>query len=154
MAEAVTLARRAAAIGKDDAIALWSSGMSLAYGAGAVETGVVLGDRATILNPNLAIAWSVSGWMRVYLGEPADAIERFERAMRLSPLDHLAHMSYAGMCFAHICAGQYDEAASWGRKGNARAAGLGDVAKGGGRRLFSVGQDGGRAGGDGPAAHD
>ena len=54
--------------------------------------------------------------MRVYLGEPVNAIERFERAMRLSPLDPLAYNAYTGMGAAHVFAGRYDEAASWVRK--------------------------------------
>src|SRR5262249_40254498 len=43
----------------------------------------------------LAAAWSASGWVRIFLGEPANAIERFERAMRLSPLDPLAYIACA-----------------------------------------------------------
>jgi len=30
-------------------------------------------ERALVLNPNLAPAWSASGWFRLYLGEPVDA---------------------------------------------------------------------------------
>jgi adenylate cyclase len=114
--EGVRLARHAAAIGKDDPTALWPSGMGLAYLAGEVETGVAYADRAVVLNPNLAQAWGTSGWMRIYLGEPAEAIERFERAMRLSPLDPLASQTYSGIGLAHIYAGRYDEAASWASK--------------------------------------
>jgi adenylate cyclase len=54
--------------------------------------------------------------VRVYLGEPADAIERFERAMRLSPLDPLATHTYSGMGHAHFFTGHYDEAIFWARK--------------------------------------
>ncbi len=115
-AEGVRLARRAAAIGKDDPIALWSSGWCLAYLTDEIEDGLAQADRATALNPNLAMAWSVSGWLRMYLGEHAEAIQRFERAIRLSPLDQLARQFYAGMGFAHLFAGHYDEAAFWARK--------------------------------------
>jgi adenylate cyclase len=114
--EAVRLARCAAAIGKDDPTALSSSAMCLAYLAGEVETGVAYTDRAIALNPNLAMAWSESGRMRMYLGEHADAIGRFERAIRLSPLDHWAYRTYGGMSFALLFAGHYDEAASCARK--------------------------------------
>ena len=54
--------------------------------------------------------------VRIYLGEAANAIERFERAIRLSPLDPLAHFPHVGMGLAHLFAGHYDEAASWARK--------------------------------------
>jgi TolB-like protein/class 3 adenylate cyclase/tetratricopeptide (TPR) repeat protein len=115
-AEGVKLARRAAAIGKDDPTALWSSAMCLATLANEVETGISLIDHAILLNPNLAMAWSVSGWLRAYVGEHADAIERFERAIRLSPLDHFAALSYVGIGFAHLFVSRYDEAASWARR--------------------------------------
>jgi adenylate cyclase len=116
IADGVRLARRAAALGKDDPTALWSIGHSLAYLAGEHETGAAHIERALALNPNLAVAWSASGWSRIFLGEPADAIERFERAMRLSPLDPLAYYAYVGMGLAHLFAGHYDEAACWARK--------------------------------------
>jgi tetratricopeptide (TPR) repeat protein len=117
-AEGVRLARRAAALGKDDPTALWSSGLSLARLADEHETGAAHIDRALLLNPNLAAAWSASGWVRIFLGEPGDAIERFERAMRLSPLDPLAYHAFAGMGAACLFAGHYYEAASWARKAN------------------------------------
>jgi adenylate cyclase len=118
IADGVRLARRAAALGKDDPTALWSSGLSLASLAGDVETGAAHVERALALNPNLATAWSASGWVRTLLGEPTDAIERFERAMRLSPLDPFAYHACSGMGVAYLLAGRYDEAASWLRKGS------------------------------------
>jgi tetratricopeptide (TPR) repeat protein len=114
--DGVRLARRAAALGKDDPTALWASGHSLARLAGELETGAAHIERALALNPNLAAAWIASGWVRIHLGEPADAIERFARAMRLSPLDPLAYSACAGMSFAHLIAGHSDEAVSWARK--------------------------------------
>jgi adenylate cyclase len=112
----VKLARRGAALGKDDPTALWASGHGLAYLAGELETGAAHIDRALALNPNLAAAWNPSGWVRIYLGEPAAAIGRFERAVRLSPLDPLAYVACGGMGFAHLFLGRYDEAVSWARK--------------------------------------
>ena len=104
------------AVGKDDPTALWSGGHSLAYLAAEVETGAAYIDRALVLNSNLAAAWSVSGWLRIYLGEPASAIERLERSRRLSPLDPIAYMGYAGMALALLLADRYDEAVSWAAK--------------------------------------
>jgi tetratricopeptide (TPR) repeat protein len=116
IAEGVRLARHAAALGKDDPTALWSSGVSLARLAGELETGAAHIERALALNPNSAAAWSASGWVRIFLGDPADGIERFERAMRLSPLDPIAYSAYYGMGVAHLLAGHSDEAVSWARK--------------------------------------
>ena len=116
IAEGVRLARRAVAVGKDDPTALWSGGITLAYLAAELETGAAYVDRAIVLNPNLAAAWSAGGWLRIYLGEPVSAIERLERSMRLSPLDPIAYMGYAGMALALLLADRYDEAASWAAK--------------------------------------
>jgi TolB-like protein len=116
IAEGVRLARRAVAIGMDDPVAL-SGGACLAMlAAGELENGIAYVDRAIVLNPNLALAWSVSGWLRAFLGEHADAIVRLERAIRLSPFDMLAYTFYAGMGWAHLFAGRYDGAASWATK--------------------------------------
>jgi TolB-like protein/Tfp pilus assembly protein PilF len=106
IADAVRLARRAVALGKDDPTAL-------AYLAKEVDAGAAYIDRALVLNPNLAASWNASGWVRMYLGESANAIEHFKRAMRLSPLDPLTYLACGGMGFAHVFAGRYDEAISW-----------------------------------------
>ena len=87
IAEVTRLAQRAVELGKDDAIALAASGWALAYVVRDLEVGAGLIDRALVLNSNLAEAWSFGGWVKIWLGEPEAAIERFARAMRLSPLD-------------------------------------------------------------------
>ena len=114
--EGITLARRAVALGMDDPLALATGGTGLGYLADEIENGIAFVDRAILLNPNLAIAWSQSGWLRTYNGEHAVAIAHLERAIRLSPLDLFAFTFYAGIGFAHLFAGRYDEAASWARK--------------------------------------
>src|SRR6185503_1257236 len=48
-----------------------------------------------------------------YLGVPKLAIERFARAMRLSPLDPWVTRMRSGTAAAHFFLGRYDEAASW-----------------------------------------
>jgi TolB-like protein/Flp pilus assembly protein TadD len=116
IADAVRLARRAVAVGKDDPTALWSGGLSLAYLGKEVEAGAAHIDRALVLNPNSAASWVASGWVRMYLGESVSAIEHFERAMRLSPLDPLTYFASTGMGFAYAFAGRFDEAISWATK--------------------------------------
>src|SRR5262249_39185084 len=113
IADAVRLARRAVALGKDDPTALWSGGRSLALLGNEVEAGAAYIDRALLLNPNLAASWNASGVVRMYLGEYAKSIEHFERGMRLSPLDPLTYFAFTGMAYAHAFAGHYDEALSW-----------------------------------------
>jgi TolB-like protein len=113
MAEVTRLAQRAVELGKDDAFALAASGLALAYVVRDPEGGAALIDRALVLNSNLAVAWSYGGWVKTWLGEPEAAIERFARAMRLSPLDPMARGMQAGTAYAHFFLGRYGEAASW-----------------------------------------
>ena len=87
IAEVTRLAQRAVELGKDDAIALAAGGYALVYVVRDLEVGAALIDRALVLNSNLAEAWFYGGWVKNWLGEPEAAIERFARAMRLSPLD-------------------------------------------------------------------
>jgi tetratricopeptide (TPR) repeat protein len=112
-AEAERLARRAAELGKDDAVALYSAGVILVWIAGDVATGDALIDQALVLNPNLAWAWLYSGWVKVVLGEPAMAIEREERAMRLSPHDPLTFIMQSAIAAAHFLLGRYQESLAW-----------------------------------------
>jgi adenylate cyclase len=80
-------ARRAAELGRDDAVALATGGIAFGYVLGDLEKGAAVTDRAIELDPNLAWAWLWSGWIRIWLGEPELALQRVERAMRLSPHD-------------------------------------------------------------------
>jgi len=113
IAETERLARRAIELDTDDAVALSYGGFALAYVVGELDAGVAFIDRALLLNPNLANAWDVSGWVRVWLGQPEVAIEHLARATRLSPLDPLTNRTRTTIAHAHFFAGRYDEAASW-----------------------------------------
>src|SRR5262249_33940646 len=107
------LARRAAELGRDDAVALCTAGFALAYPVGDLDDGAALIDRGLVLNPNLAWAWLFSGWVKVRLGEPEVAIEHIARAMRLSPHDPQIFNMHAATACAHFVAGRYAEASSW-----------------------------------------
>jgi TolB-like protein len=113
LAETERLARRAAELDKDDAVALAAAGMALSYVVGNHDEGAVLTERALRLNPNLAWAWLFSGWVKVWTGEPEDAIERVARAMRLSPNDSQIFSMQTATAAAHFLAGRYAEAFSW-----------------------------------------
>jgi TolB-like protein/Tfp pilus assembly protein PilF len=114
--EGMQLARRAVELGRDDAVALTRGGHAIAHLAGDLDCGIAFVDRALTLNPNLAAAWFVSGFLKVWHGEPDDAIDRFTRAMRFSPLDPEMYRMQAGMAVAHLFAGRFDAASSWAEK--------------------------------------
>jgi TolB-like protein len=113
IAEVTRLAQRAVELGKDDAIALAVSGYALAFVVRDLGVGAALIDRALVLNSNSAEAWNFGGWVKNFLGEPEPALERFARAMRLSPLDPRLTAMRSGTAYAHFLLGRYDEAASW-----------------------------------------
>ena len=113
VAEAARLARRAGELGRDDAIALCTAGLALAFVVGDLDDGATFTDRALALNPNLAWALIFSGWVNAFVGEPEVAIQRFARAMRLSPQDPLFFQIQAGTAAAHFFAGRYAEASTW-----------------------------------------
>ena len=116
IAEGARLARRAVELGRDDAVALTRSGSALSHFGGDLDSCIALLDRALVLNPNLASAWFLGGFLRVWHGEPDGAIEHFARAMRLSPLDPEMYRMQAGTALAHLFAGRFDTASSWAEK--------------------------------------
>jgi TolB-like protein/class 3 adenylate cyclase/tetratricopeptide (TPR) repeat protein len=108
--EAIRLAGRAAELGEDDAVALSFSGLTIGWVGGDVEAAAELTDRALVLNPNLAAAWSSSGFLKTLLGEPEVGITHLERAMRISPLDPLMFFMENIAALAHFLAGRHEEA--------------------------------------------
>jgi TolB-like protein len=111
--EGARLARQAIELGQDDAVALTRGGHALGHFGGHLESCIAWIDRALVLDPNLSAAWSLSGFQRISRGEPDDAVERFQRAMRLSPLDPEMFQMQTGMAMAHLFARRFDAASSW-----------------------------------------
>lgn len=112
-AEGIALARRALELGRDDAVVLARAGHALAHLAGEFDSGIALLDRALFLNPNMAPAWFLGGFLRVWHGEPEGAIEYFEHAMRLSPVDPELYRMQAGIAMAHLFGGRFETASLW-----------------------------------------
>jgi TolB-like protein len=112
-AEGIRLARLGAEYGRDDAVALTRSGHALLHLAGEIDAGIALLDRALVLNPNLAIAWALGGYARMWDGDIDGALTRFAQAMRLSPLDPEMYRIKAGIATAHMFARRYELASSW-----------------------------------------
>src|SRR5262245_54429856 len=116
IAETERLAQRAVRFAKEDAVALYTGGFALARVAGYLDDGAALIDRALALDPNLAAAWHLSGWVNIYLGKPEIAIDHMARAMRLNPLDPLMYGMQNGTAAAHFLAGRYNEASEWSER--------------------------------------
>ncbi|TDU32605.1 TolB-like protein [Panacagrimonas perspica] len=116
MAEGARLARRAVELDRSDAVALTRSGHALGYLANDIAGGIALIDKALMLNPNLAAAWFLGGFLKIWNGEPEVAIDYFSRAMRLSPVDPEQYRMQAGMAVAHLFLGRLDASSSWAEK--------------------------------------
>jgi TolB-like protein len=116
MSEGARLAHRAIELGKDDAVALARGGHALANFVGDLDSGVALIDKALLLNPNLASAWFLGGFVQIMRGDPDNAIERLAYGMRLSPLDSEMYRMQGGMALAHLSARRFDEAVYWAEK--------------------------------------
>jgi adenylate cyclase len=114
--DADRLVKRAIECGNKDAVALASSGIAIGYMFDDFERAVSLMDRAQELNPNLAMAFHLSGWIRCFVGQPDLAIKHLERAIRLSPLDPQRPGMLAAIAAAHFAAGRFDVAASLSTK--------------------------------------
>lgn len=70
-------------------------------------------DKALTLNPSCAAAWARSAATLCYVGRAEEALERLDRAMRLSPFDQhqFWHLTICGG--ASFVAHRYDESAGW-----------------------------------------
>lgn len=116
LSEAAFMVDRAAELGRNDAMALSAAGMAAGLVVRDLDRAVVLLDRALLLNPNLAISWLRSAWVRIFVGQFDLAIEHANRAMSLSPLDPFLVGMQSAIAFAHFCAGRHDQSAAWAQR--------------------------------------
>jgi len=110
VAEGTRLARHALELGDDDALVLTRAGHALSHFVRDNDLGIALTDRALRLNPNLASACFLGGFLRVWNGDPESAKGYFDRAMRLSPFDPEMYRMQAGLAMAHLFGERFDEA--------------------------------------------
>jgi DNA-binding SARP family transcriptional activator/TolB-like protein len=87
MGEAGRLAERAIMLDPQDAKALSIAGHVRAFLHHRWREGLSLQERALTHNPNLAMAWALSGAAFTYIGELDEAERRMQRYKKLSPLD-------------------------------------------------------------------
>jgi adenylate cyclase len=84
---------------------------------GDYNRGAELARRALALNPNFTRAWNASGVMHLILGNYESALQAFEKAIRLNPIDKVAMpFSLFGLASAHFFLGDYDRGAECARK--------------------------------------
>jgi adenylate cyclase len=108
--EAVRLSRLALSLDDGDPEILARAASISAFMVGDFETEMEMADRAVALNPNSFAAWNSRGRVYLIAGRPEEALQSFERAIRMSPVDPRLHSTFAGMGSAFIELGRFDDA--------------------------------------------
>jgi TolB-like protein len=104
---AVATAERAVALDPNDAGCRWVLGHVLAYERRFAEADAEFAA-ALQIDPNDADAWAMTADESVFRGEPADALEQIQKALRLNP--HPPSWYYWELGLAQYAARQYDAA--------------------------------------------
>jgi adenylate cyclase len=112
LARVEEVCERAVDCGRDDAIALACSGLAIGYGLQNFDRAISLFDRAQALNPNLAMAWHLSSWIRSFVGQQDVAVMHLDQAARLSPVDPQRPGMQASIACAHFAARRFDVASA------------------------------------------
>lgn len=108
--EARRLAHKALTLDENDAWVQCAMGMT-EFLSRELDKAIAHYQRAIELNPNFALGHGYRGLALAYAGEPRQAIEAAQRALRLSPRDpELLHF-YIALGTAHFVAEDYGEAA-------------------------------------------
>ncbi|WP_177243516.1 adenylate/guanylate cyclase domain-containing protein [Bradyrhizobium sp. Gha] len=113
--KARSLAERAANLSGDDALILTVLGAVNTF-VRNYGTARVLLERALALDPNCAWAWSRLGWIECYSDRPESAVQHFQQALRLSPIDPMNFNNYVGIGSANEVAEDYEKAVEFYRR--------------------------------------
>jgi len=108
-------ALRAIEVGADDAYTLSRASLFFAYQFD-VRTADVIIDQAVAVNPNSPDAWRQRGLTSVFLGRHELAIEQYNYAMRLNPLDPQIYLAELGLANANFFLRRFEDALSWATK--------------------------------------
>ena len=120
VAEGKQYALRAIEVGADDAFALARAAHFFSIILRDAGTAEVIADQAIAVNPNLAEALRIRGWVSSFLGQHERAIEQFHYAMRLNPLDPQIYFAEGGLALANFLLRRFEVALSWATKSLAR----------------------------------
>jgi TolB-like protein/class 3 adenylate cyclase len=120
IAEGKQYALRAVEVGTDDAFALSRAAHFFGLILKDVRTADAIVDQAIGVNPNLAEAWRIRGYISFYLGRHEEAIEQFQHAMRFNPLDPQIYYLESGIATANFFLRRFEMALTWAIKALAR----------------------------------
>jgi adenylate cyclase len=106
--EGYRLALDAAALAPDDPQVLRLAGQAAVYLGRDYDYGLSLVQRAVTINPNSAQVLNSAAWTYNYYCDPSPAVEYFNRAMRLSPLDVEKPLMLSGLSFSYFLLRDYE----------------------------------------------
>jgi len=107
----VGLARRALRTAAEYPDVLGHAAYALAYFGEDIDSASELDDRALALHPSFADGWVISGWLRLWAGQPELAVGHFQTSLRLSPHARKAG-TFMAIGVAHFFAQRFDDAAA------------------------------------------
>jgi hypothetical protein len=113
--EALALAQRALHLDRGDprVLTILSGTYTLAHD---LDTAEALVDKALLLAPSSAWAWTRSGWIHCYRGNAHEADERFRLALALGPGELTTFLCQVGIASAEFMVQRYDAAVGWWRR--------------------------------------
>jgi AraC-like DNA-binding protein len=106
------LAARAARLNACDALAetMLAAGYTLAHD---LEAAAVHAEHALALDGGSAWAWGRSAWIKAYRGQAREAIEEFQIARSLAPVDPLSFLWSVGIASGEFQMARYDDSIRW-----------------------------------------
>jgi adenylate cyclase len=114
--EASLLAQRALDADPEDPIALRAAAATIVIVRKDYQGALDLVERSLDIDANSAVSWGVRGWINAWAGEWKEALEDFEKGLRLSPFDPWGPNYWMGMANCLIQADRFEEALRWARK--------------------------------------
>jgi adenylate cyclase len=114
--EAIRFLHLSLSLDDSDPDTLAGAAVTSAVVVGDCEGAIEMADRAVSLNPNSHVAWHCRGIVCRTAGLPEEGLRSYERAIRMSPLDPVLHLLFAGMGQALVELRRFDEAIVAGKK--------------------------------------
>ncbi|CCE02697.1 winged helix-turn-helix domain-containing tetratricopeptide repeat protein [Bradyrhizobium sp. STM 3809] len=111
--EAVALAWRATERAPGDAQVLWMAAFAIWNMADEIAPARELFKRSLAINPNSAMALTLSGWIAAMAGQPAEGRALIERALRLNPRDPRGWFAAGAMAICALAGEDREQAINW-----------------------------------------
>jgi adenylate cyclase len=109
--DGLDLAQRALRVASDDPNVIAPAAFVVGRFGQDIDGAIALIERSLALNPSFAGGWHISGWLRLFAGQPDLAIEHFSASIRLSPRGQRME-TLTGIGVGHLLSRRFDEAVS------------------------------------------